>query len=47
MGDCSSGMGYFMGRYGNGERNSNGERLLQFIIDSDLFACDTSFKDRA
>ena len=34
-------------KYGVSERNSNGESLLDFMIDHDFYACNTSFKHPA
>ena len=45
--DVDCGFGRYMGRYGNGTRNDNGESLLNFIIDNDLFATNTSFKHKS
>ena len=33
-----------VGRFGVGLRNSNGQRLLEFVVKHDLFVCNTSFK---
>ena len=33
-----------VGRYGAGQRNANGEQLLQFLIANDLFAVNTAFQ---
>ena len=36
-----------MGMYGVGQRNSNGQCLLDFMIEKDFYACNTSFKHSA
>ena len=46
-GDIGSGLSRNMGMYGVGQRNSNGQSLLNFMIDHDLYACNTSFKHPA
>ena len=33
-----------VGRYAVGTRNSNGERLLNFLAENDMFACNTAFQ---
>ena len=35
-----------MGKYGYGERNERGERLLEFASNSDLFVCNTRFQQK-
>ena len=42
--DTVFGYNDFMGMYGSGKRNSNGEHLLNFLVDKKLFACNTSFQ---
>ena len=34
----------YLGRYGMGQRNENGELLLEFMCKNQLFATDTGFK---
>ena len=43
-GDVQAGLSRNMGNYGVGQRNSNGQCLLNFMVEKDLFACNTSFK---
>ena len=33
----------FMGHYGKGTRNSNGEHLIQFLLQHQLYAANTHF----
>jgi len=42
--DKETGLSTFLGSYGMGERNSNGEALLNFISAHGLFATNTAFK---
>jgi hypothetical protein len=42
--DVKYGLLSYMGRYGNGTRNDNGEYLLNFIISNDFFTCNTAFQ---
>ena len=46
-GDILSGLSRNMGMYGVGQRNSNGQCLLDFMIEKDFYACNTSFKHSA
>ena len=41
-GDILSGLSRNMGMYGVGQRNSNGQCLLDFMIEKDFYACNTS-----
>ena len=45
--DVRAGLSHHIGNYGNGERNTNGQSLLDFMIQRDLYACNTCFKHRA
>lgn len=36
-----------VGKYGRGERNANGERMLEMMAECELFAVNTAFKHRA
>ena len=45
--DIMSGLSCHIGRYGVGGRNSNGKCLLDFMIDQNFYACNTSFKHPA
>ena len=42
--DEDNGLSDFMGKYGVGRRNDNGEHLLNFIVMNNLFVTNTSFK---
>ena len=42
--DIDNGISRHVGKYGIGKRNVNGEHLLSFVIDHDLFICNTAFK---
>ena len=44
--DDLNGLSQHIGMYGNGTRNRNGEELLNFIINHDLFVCNTAFKHK-
>ena len=39
-----AGMLNHVGKYGIGRRNPNGEALLDFVLDNDLFVCNTAFQ---
>ena len=42
--DLEMGINYNMGVHGKGKRNSNGDALLQFLVQHGLFACNTAFE---
>ena len=42
--DEEIGLSCYMGVHGKGKRNSNGDALLQFLIQHGLFACNTAFE---
>ena len=42
--EISSDISYHVGRHGIGTRNSNGESLLDFIVENKLFVCNTAFQ---
>ena len=50
VGDMNSKLGikkegeYFMGKYGKGSRNNNGEQLSQFLEEHNLYAANTNFQ---
>ena len=45
--DLDNGVNRFVGKYGIGKRNENGSSLLSFIIDNDLFLCNTAFQHKS
>ncbi|KAL5255329.1 hypothetical protein ACHWQZ_G014669 [Mnemiopsis leidyi] len=45
--DIQNGLMSYMGKYGNGSRNDNGESLLNFIISKDFFTCNTAFQHKS
>ena len=45
--DVQNGLSSYMGKYGNGTRNENGESLLNFIISNDFFTCNTAFQHKS
>lgn len=47
VGQDNAGWEHAMGRYGYGERNERGERLLEFASAHDLFICNTRFEQKA
>ena len=42
--DVDNGLDEFIGRFGNGQHNSNGQHLLDFLVKNSLFAINTAFK---
>ena len=42
--DVQDGLSPHLGRYGMGTRNSNGESLMNFLVNNDLSACNTMFQ---
>ena len=45
--EVENGVSEFVGRYGIGKRNDNGSHLLSFVIDHDLFICNTAFRHKS
>ena len=47
VGNDNSGWEFAMGRYGYGQRNERGEKLLEFAKLHDLFICNTRFQQKS
>ena len=45
--EIEQGLSDFVGRHGIGKRNDNGSHLLSFVINYDLFICNTAFKHKS
>ncbi len=46
VGQVNEGWEMAMGRYGFGDRNNRGERLLQFAVEHEMFVCNTRFQQK-
>jgi len=45
--EIDQGLSDFVGKFSIGERNENGSCLLDFVINNDLFVCNTAFQHKS